>query len=192
MGLAGAMVWSLETDDFLGNCGPTKFPLIKAIKGELVSGNCHIPDPKVARDEPTREKVTPSSSSSSTTTVKSTSSFSPSSSTTTTTTTTIKPITSTKSTKSLTSSPSDKENEATDNSDEMICKSSGMFRNPRDCKKFYRCVEMGSRFYKYDYVCPTETVFDSETQICIWPDSVPECRNYYSQNEIAGSSLKRA
>ena len=34
MGLGGAMVWSLDTDDFLGKCGE-KYPLMKAINQNL-------------------------------------------------------------------------------------------------------------------------------------------------------------
>lgn len=36
--LGGAMVWSLETDDFRGNCGPA-YPLLNKIYSIVVSGN---------------------------------------------------------------------------------------------------------------------------------------------------------
>jgi chitinase len=35
LGLGGAMVWSLDTDDFLGLCGDGKYPLLKAINDNL-------------------------------------------------------------------------------------------------------------------------------------------------------------
>ena len=34
--LGGVMVWSIETDDFKGFCGPHKFPLMRALNNELV------------------------------------------------------------------------------------------------------------------------------------------------------------
>lgn len=34
-GLGGAMIWSVETDDFLGVCGAGKFPLLIAINSVL-------------------------------------------------------------------------------------------------------------------------------------------------------------
>jgi chitinase len=39
MGLGGAMVWSIDTDDFLGKLTGTKFPLLTAINNALSDGN---------------------------------------------------------------------------------------------------------------------------------------------------------
>ncbi|XP_069678524.1 acidic mammalian chitinase-like [Periplaneta americana] len=42
-GLGGAMIWSLETDDFLGKCHGSKFPLLRAIN-EVFNGGVLPPD----------------------------------------------------------------------------------------------------------------------------------------------------
>lgn len=53
-GLGGAMIWSLETDDFLGKCHGTKFPLLKAIN-QVFNGGSIPPD----EDKPTTTTKAP-------------------------------------------------------------------------------------------------------------------------------------
>ncbi|XP_053984693.1 chitinase-3-like protein 1 [Hylaeus volcanicus] len=57
MGLGGAMVWSVETDDFRGTCGE-KYPLLTALNRVLRSG-VPIPDPNPV--EPTQSPSEPTS-----------------------------------------------------------------------------------------------------------------------------------
>jgi len=66
-------------------------------------------------------------------------------------------------------------------SNKIECKQSGTFRHPNDCKKFYRCVEIeDEKYLTFEYTCPTGTVFDKESKICLWPFSVSDCKNYYA------------
>lgn len=232
LGLAGGMIWSLETDDFLGSCYGIKYPLLNTIKKELALNNRDLPHPPLT--EPVKTLISTSTTTSTTTTTTTTKKpiistsistlnwpfkYSTRSTTSSTTsplsdsasktasssqfTTETSPSTTNKVTESnssisntpilitsSTTSPSSPSTESTKVEEKMVCKSVGMFRNPQDCKKFYRCVELGfeGRFSMYEYECPQDTVFDSATQICLWPNSVPECRNYYSQNEILGGN----
>lgn len=82
-------------------------------------------------------------------------------------------------------------------SNEPKCTVAGAFRHPADCRRFYRCVDMGTefRFVMHEYTCPHNTVFDEHSRLCLWAASVPECSNYYSnraflkqpvRNEIEG------
>lgn len=68
-----------------------------------------------------------------------------------------------------------------------------MFRNPNDCKRFYRCVatQVQGRFFMYEYTCPSETVFDEATRLCMWPMSVPECSNYYHPKDTSVNEVEK-
>src|SRR5581483_12379307 len=66
MGLAGGMVWSVETDDFQGKCHGEKYPLLKAINRAFESdvGPIPVPNPPSGgTTEPTEptSSTTPSS-----------------------------------------------------------------------------------------------------------------------------------
>lgn len=71
-------------------------------------------------------------------------------------------------------------------SSEPKCTTVGAFRHPKDCRRFYRCVDMGAgyRIIKHEYTCPLNTVFDQESRLCLWAASVPECSNYYNSRSV--------
>lgn len=68
-----------------------------------------------------------------------------------------------------------------------------MYRNPKDCRKFYRCVDTGvdGRYRIYEYTCPSETVFDDITRLCMWPENVPECSRYYMKDAPGNNEVER-
>lgn len=60
----------------------------------------------------------------------------------------------------------------------QICTQEGFFRNPTNCKKFYRCVDLwqnGRELTIYHFNCPVGTVFDETVSICNWPQLAAPC-----------------
>merc|ERR1711971_1222451 len=57
------------------------------------------------------------------------------------------------------------------------CTSNGFFRNPEDCTRFYRCVDLTGKghFRKYTFSCPVGTVFDESVMVCNHPWAAPPC-----------------
>ncbi|KAI1296888.1 putative chitinase 2 [Halotydeus destructor] len=264
LGLGGAMIWSLETDDFHGTCHGEKYPLTKTINRILAEKDSEMPKPKPDTekgedDEDSGEGSTDdgnngdgsngdgnngdgnngdgnngdgnngdgsngdgsngdgnngeesgegseeevenegpeieSEATSQATSSSSTQSWVRASSTTSTTSSpSWSRVPSTRSTQSSSSSttpvPSAPENGSRANQ----CQRSGMHRDPKDCKKFYHCVDDGipNVFRIYNYECPNDTVFDKNTNLCLWPSSVPECANYYSSRDRPNEVYARA
>ncbi|CAH2235258.1 jg20633 [Pararge aegeria aegeria] len=58
------------------------------------------------------------------------------------------------------------------------CESSGFMNDVNDCQKFYRCVDNGNGgFVKHEFMCGTETVWDSEIEACNHKWAVANCGN---------------
>ena len=60
------------------------------------------------------------------------------------------------------------------------CTTEGFFRNPTDCTKFYRCVDLwqnGRELTIYNFDCPQGTVFDEAVSVCNWPQAAAPCDN---------------
>ncbi|KAJ9583635.1 hypothetical protein L9F63_022016, partial [Diploptera punctata] len=80
-GLGGGMIWSLETDDFLGKCGQGNNPLLTAIHSSLIGGGSEIysrdpdfvtpTDPDQSTDPTNPSDTTTSSSTTTSTTTQS-------------------------------------------------------------------------------------------------------------------------
>jgi hypothetical protein len=59
-----------------------------------------------------------------------------------------------------------------------ICTREGFYRNPDDCTKFYRCIDLwqkGQQFTVFNFNCPAGTVFDENFMVCNWAYLAPSC-----------------
>ncbi|EFN81293.1 hypothetical protein EAI_01660 [Harpegnathos saltator] len=65
-----------------------------------------------------------------------------------------------------------------------ICTKEGFFGDPKDCRKFYRCVGDGASFTKYEFQCGVGTAWDSSVQSCNHEYAVPRCSQ---QNNVVTS-----
>lgn len=147
--LAGAMIWSIETDDFHGICGQGNFPLLKAIRAGLDSGNTDTGSS--THTSTVDPSIPPATESPSTDATPEESSPTPS--------TDVPPT-----------PPSPNQPDI-----DGQCTAEGSFRNPNDCTRFIRCVPNGSGFKAYEYNCPSGTVFNNDNQVCDWPANVEGC-----------------
>ncbi|GFT69537.1 uncharacterized protein NPIL_500371 [Nephila pilipes] len=58
------------------------------------------------------------------------------------------------------------------------CTQEGFFRHPKNCNKFYRCVDFagtGESYVRYDFDCPEGLHFDEVNSVCNWPTMTPRC-----------------
>lgn len=215
MGLGGMMMWSIETDDFLGRCHNEKYPLLNTIKRVMNgkgtgsgtgsgsgsgSGSSSTsttttrrpirpastsrrppvtptkPQGEVEEDEPVRPPSSTRRPMSSTRRPMSSSSTSrrppnpPSSTTSTSTTTTPPPR------------PPPPPPQPQQPTGEFVCRGDGMFADPRNCRKFVRCVSSGSSKYSvFRFDCGPGTAFNEQQQYCDFIYNVPSCQQQQQQ-----------
>ena len=56
----------------------------------------------------------------------------------------------------------------------QTCTKVGFCRNPNDCTKFYRCVDL---WQLHHFNCPPGLVFDENISTCNWPYQAAPCKN---------------
>ncbi|XP_063372990.1 probable chitinase 2 [Cydia amplana] len=154
LGIGGAMVWSIETDDFHGKCGED-FALLKAINNALAgSGSTST----------TTSSTTPSTTVSLTTSTSTTASTNPSTTAASTT------VSSTKAPTSTTSSPTTqstaKTTTTTASTTSVLCTQEGPIANPDDCSTFFICVMGGYGLETRLMECPNDLVWDDTNKYC--------------------------
>ncbi|XP_075977467.1 chitinase 6 isoform X3 [Anticarsia gemmatalis] len=158
-GLGGIMFWSIDNDDFRGSCHGKPYPLIEAAK-EAYFQRLGTTDNAVAVKKPTavtrapgRRKSKPRS-------------------TTTTTTTTPKPTTkANKRTTSTTPSWNITPEPPTtpDPGSDFKCVDEGFYPHPRDCKKYFWCLDSGPSnlgIVAHQFTCPSGLYFNKAADSC--------------------------
>ncbi|XP_050350766.1 mucin-2 [Nymphalis io] len=168
-GLGGIMFWSIDNDDFRGTCHGKPYPLIEAAKEAYVSKLGSTDRQLTVKEKPKqsraggRRRNRPKSSSTTTTT--------------TTTTTTPKPTKSSKrksASTSISTTPSwniitPEPPTTPDAGSDFKCKEEGFFQHPRDCKKYFWCLDSGPSdlgIVAHQFTCPSGLYFNKAADSC--------------------------
>ncbi|CAN8029343.1 unnamed protein product, partial [Ixodes persulcatus] len=166
LGLAGGMVWSIETDDFQGTCHGIKYPMLSTINQAFALGGPGViatPPPMPPTDPTTATPVTEKT-------------WWPQPGT-------KDPVTPSEAptTQKITTSvwvPSPDPGTGTTASSEFKCSQSGTFRHPSNCQKFFDCVHQNEGLMAFEKSCAPGTVFNPANNLCVWPDDVPDCKDH--------------
>ncbi|GAB6024068.1 Chitinase 2 [Chamberlinius hualienensis] len=177
--LLGGMVWSIETDDYLGLSG-TKYPILSTIKQVLGSGGATSTTTSgtttTTTPTPTTTTTAATTTTKAATTTKATTTKAP--------TTTAAPATTTAAPATTTAAPTTTTAASATTAVNpggttayvlSRCPEGKSIRDPNDCTKFYDCVEDGSSYRIYESQCQYNLVYDEVNQYCNYKDEVPGC-----------------
>ncbi|XP_028176647.1 mucin-5AC [Ostrinia furnacalis] len=167
-GLGGIMFWSIDNDDFRGNCHDKPYPLIEAAK-EAYIVKLGATDNSIVTDRPqsvtrassrrrNRPRVT---STTTTTTARPSSSRTKSSKR--------KPSPSVVSTTPTWNIATPEPPTTPDPGADFKCTDEGFFQHPRDCKKYFWCLDSGPSnlgIVAHQFTCPSGLFFNKAADSC--------------------------
>ncbi|XP_041978795.1 mucin-5AC [Aricia agestis] len=152
-GLGGIMFWSIDNDDFRGACHDKPYPLIEAAKESYLKGlentKFIATDAVVKTDSDRRRKNRPR--------------------TTTTTTTTTTPKSSKRTSTPSWNAQTPEPPTTPDPGADFKCKDEGFFPHPRDCKKYFWCLDSGPSnlgIVAHQFTCPSGLYFNKAADSC--------------------------
>ncbi|XP_027843401.2 LOW QUALITY PROTEIN: mucin-5AC [Aphis gossypii] len=149
--LGGIMFWSIDNDDFRGSCHSRPYPLIEAGKEALLG------DSKVAPSQGKETKTTLSKSRPKPRPIART-------------TTTAAPQE-----KSSVSTTTPEPPTTPDTGTDFTCKDEGFFPHPRECKKYFWCLDSGPSnlgIVAHQFTCPSGLVFNKVSDSCDYTRNV--------------------
>uniref|UniRef100_A0A2H8TTC1 chitinase n=1 Tax=Melanaphis sacchari TaxID=742174 RepID=A0A2H8TTC1_9HEMI len=149
--LGGIMFWSIDNDDFRGSCHSRPYPLIEAGKEALLG------DSKEAPSQGKETKTTLSKSRPKPRPIART-------------TTTAAPQE-----KSSVSTTTPEPPTTPDTGTDFTCKDEGFFPHPRECKKYFWCLDSGPSnlgIVAHQFTCPSGLVFNKISDSCDYTRNV--------------------